>query len=147
MFGVLIAILSSLYKCYYDKMEKTDLVRTGFKLLLKQERSLLWLNLEYSVSWLQFASWTISDHFLLNLQFCIQLHRSSTWYITGKLFFSLLKFFSKILLTELLILFFSFLESNFDPDLLHLPNLYFHIISIYNNQINQPQTIKYPPLH
>lgn len=38
-----------------------------------------------------------------------------------------------------------FLESNFDPDLTHLSNLCFHVINIYKNQTNQPQTMKYPP--
>lgn len=38
-----------------------------------------------------------------------------------------------------------FLENNFDPDLLHLPNLHFPVVSIYKNQTNQPQSIKQPP--
>lgn len=44
-------------------MEKGGLIYTGFKLLLKQEKSVLCLRLVYNVSWLQFASWPISDHY------------------------------------------------------------------------------------
>lgn len=115
-------------------MEKGGLIYTGFKLLLKQEKSVLCLRLVYNVSWLQFASWPISDHLLLDRWFCFLLHRSSTWHIIGKLFFlcwsSSAEFCWQNCWFDL------FLENTFDPDLLLLPILYCYVISIYTKLTN-----------